>query len=189
MTRPNLPRADDALLFDKRDGVATLTLNRPDTRNALTNAMFLDMERMLLEIVTDGDVRVVVLTGAGDRAFCSGGDLGSGSGDGFLSTHDARRRYGALLDDAGTLLRELPARADLEFDSFGEPGLYQIGPSPAQRTLVGVHFADPRESNLLPAERLQRASQLDNALVRLLLEHEIAKFVYSVSRREGRLTV
>ncbi len=65
---------DEALLFEKRGGIATLTLNRPDARNALTTGMFLDMERMLLEIEADDDVRVVVLTGAG-RGFSAGADL------------------------------------------------------------------------------------------------------------------
>ena len=66
--------AEDALLFEKRAGVATLILNRPEARNALTSAMFLDMERMLLEIAEDPDVRVVVLTGTG-RGFSAGADL------------------------------------------------------------------------------------------------------------------
>lgn len=66
--------APDPLLFEKRGGVATLTLNRPDARNALTPAMFLDLERTLLEIAADDDVRVVVLTGAG-RGFSAGADL------------------------------------------------------------------------------------------------------------------
>jgi len=65
---------EDALLFEQRAGVATLTLNRPDARNALTTALFLDMERMLLEIEADDAVRVVVLTGAG-RGFSAGADL------------------------------------------------------------------------------------------------------------------
>ena len=66
--------AEDALLFDQHAGVATLTLNRPDARNALTTALFLDMERMLLEIEADDAARVVVLTGAG-RGFSAGADL------------------------------------------------------------------------------------------------------------------
>jgi 2-(1,2-epoxy-1,2-dihydrophenyl)acetyl-CoA isomerase len=66
--------AEDVLLFDKHAGVATLTLNRPSARNALTSASFVDMERLLLEIAADDDVRVVVLTGAG-RGFSAGADL------------------------------------------------------------------------------------------------------------------
>lgn len=65
---------EDALLFDRHGGVATLTLNRPQARNALTSAMFLDLERILLEIAADDAVRVVVLTGAG-RGFSAGADL------------------------------------------------------------------------------------------------------------------
>ena len=74
MARSNAPGTEDALLFEKHAGVATLTLNRPDARNALTPAMFLDMERMLLEIEADDEVRAVVLTGAG-RGFSAGADL------------------------------------------------------------------------------------------------------------------
>jgi 2-(1,2-epoxy-1,2-dihydrophenyl)acetyl-CoA isomerase len=65
---------EEALLFEKRGGVATLTLNRPEARNALTSAMFLDLERLLLEIEADDEVRVVVLTGAG-HGFSAGADL------------------------------------------------------------------------------------------------------------------
>ncbi len=62
------------LLFDLTGGVATLTLNRLKARNALTTGLFLDMERMLLEIEADDAVRVVVLTGTG-RGFSAGADL------------------------------------------------------------------------------------------------------------------
>ncbi len=74
MVGPDDVRDEDALLFERQGGVATLTLNRPAARNALTNAMFVDMERILVEIAADEEVRVVVLTGAG-TAFCSGADL------------------------------------------------------------------------------------------------------------------
>jgi len=74
MTQSSQPGAETALLLEKRDGVATLTLNRPAARNALTTAMFLDMERILIEIEADDEVRVVVLTGTG-RGFSAGADL------------------------------------------------------------------------------------------------------------------
>lgn len=66
--------ADAALLFEKSGGVASLTLNRPAARNALTCGMFLDMECMLNEIEADDAVRAVVITGAG-RGFSAGADL------------------------------------------------------------------------------------------------------------------
>ena len=74
MTSPGEQETEPTLLFETRDGVATLTLNRPAARNALTTALFLELERALLEIEADDGVRVVVLTGAG-LAFSAGADL------------------------------------------------------------------------------------------------------------------
>jgi 2-(1,2-epoxy-1,2-dihydrophenyl)acetyl-CoA isomerase len=62
------------LLFERQGDVATLTLNRPDARNALTTGLFLELERIVLEIEADDGVRAVVLTGAG-RGFSAGADL------------------------------------------------------------------------------------------------------------------
>ena len=59
---------------DVRDGVATITLNRPDKLNAFTSTMREDLLDALRTCERDADVRVVVLTGAG-RAFCAGGDV------------------------------------------------------------------------------------------------------------------
>jgi enoyl-CoA hydratase/carnithine racemase len=57
--------------------VGTITLNRPEQRNAFTFAMVREWAELLRDVRTDDAVRVVVLTGAGDKAFCSGIDLGS----------------------------------------------------------------------------------------------------------------
>jgi enoyl-CoA hydratase/carnithine racemase len=59
-----------------RDGLATLTLNRPDKLNALTPGSFIALREHLDAIADDDSVRCVVLTGAG-RSFCAGHDLGS----------------------------------------------------------------------------------------------------------------
>jgi enoyl-CoA hydratase/carnithine racemase len=56
------------------DGVATVTLNRPDKLNALTFDVYADLRDLLIELPHRGDARVVVLTGEG-RGFCSGGDV------------------------------------------------------------------------------------------------------------------
>jgi len=62
------------------EGVAVLTLNRPDRRNALSTPMLSALARVLAEVEVDDDVGCVVLTGAG-RAFCAGGDVKGMAGD------------------------------------------------------------------------------------------------------------
>ena len=64
----------EQLLYDVRDGIATLTLNRPDKLNAWTNVLEREVRHALTEASADADVRVVVLTGAG-RGFCAGADM------------------------------------------------------------------------------------------------------------------
>ena len=56
------------------NGVATVTLDRPDKMNALSEAMYADMSRIFADLASDDAVRAVVVTGAG-RAFCSGSDV------------------------------------------------------------------------------------------------------------------
>jgi enoyl-CoA hydratase/carnithine racemase len=63
------------LLYEVKDKVATITLNRPDKLNAFTRNMISDWQRSLAEAQADDEVNVVIVTGAG-RAFCSGGDVG-----------------------------------------------------------------------------------------------------------------
>ncbi len=63
------------LLFERREGVAILTLNRPEARNAISPEMACRLADAFYEIEQDNDIRCVILTGAGDRAFCAGGDL------------------------------------------------------------------------------------------------------------------
>jgi enoyl-CoA hydratase/carnithine racemase len=60
--------------FDVNDGVATVTLNRPDKLNALTFDSYADLRDLVTELPHRGDVRVMVITGEG-RGFCSGGDV------------------------------------------------------------------------------------------------------------------
>ena len=63
------------ILRERRGAIALLTLNRPHVLNAMNTAMGLRLGELLDDIAEDASVRVVVLTGAGDRAFCAGGDL------------------------------------------------------------------------------------------------------------------
>src|SRR5437879_1401796 len=63
------------LTFDRADGVATITVNRPDKLNALRTETYEELTDALERASADETVGVVVLTGAGDRAFSAGGDL------------------------------------------------------------------------------------------------------------------
>src|SRR4030095_14196129 len=63
------------LLYEVKDKVATITLNRPDKLNAFTGDMITGWAKSLAEAQADDSVNVVIVTGAG-RAFCSGGDVG-----------------------------------------------------------------------------------------------------------------
>jgi enoyl-CoA hydratase len=63
------------VLFDVRDGIALLTLNRPEKLNALDYALIDELMFLLDSIEADASIQVVILTGAGDRAFSAGGDI------------------------------------------------------------------------------------------------------------------
>jgi len=65
------------LLLEKRNGIAYLTLNRPEKRNAFSPEMIVRLCDAWVDIENDPDVRVVLLTGTGNKAFSSGGDMGS----------------------------------------------------------------------------------------------------------------
>lgn len=67
--------ADSTLLLEKDGPLATITFNNPKALNALTVAAFEALERLLAELETDDAVRVVIITGAGDKAFAAGGDI------------------------------------------------------------------------------------------------------------------
>jgi enoyl-CoA hydratase/carnithine racemase len=84
----------ETLLVEVRDGVATLTLNRPEVRNALSRTMIAEIEVALRHLEADPEARVIVLQGAGDRAFCAGADL-KGVGD-RGTTLQARESFGGL---------------------------------------------------------------------------------------------
>src|SRR5204862_4651699 len=63
-----------SFLYDQRDGIGTITLNRPERLNAITFEVYHELTDFLAKLRDEKDVRVVIITGAG-RAFCSGGDV------------------------------------------------------------------------------------------------------------------
>lgn len=63
------------LIYEKKGAVATLVMNRPERRNAMSPEMIVELVDAWTDVRDDPEVRVAILTGAGDRAFCVGGDL------------------------------------------------------------------------------------------------------------------
>lgn len=90
--------SDDVLLTTSpAEGVRLLTMNRPERRNALSPELVQALIAGLREADADPEVRAVILTGAGEKAFCAGGDLGAPSGEGFLGMHEDRGAFAELL--------------------------------------------------------------------------------------------
>ncbi len=65
-----------ALIYEKKDGIAYLTFNRPEARNALDPQTILDLISAWDDYREDKDMRCAILTGTGDKVFCAGADLG-----------------------------------------------------------------------------------------------------------------
>ena len=76
---------------------ATIIIDDPDRRNALSNEAMAELGVALRSACADGAVRVVVVTGAGDRAFCAGGDLSGGFVDAPLADHGGRSALADLV--------------------------------------------------------------------------------------------
>jgi len=70
----------ETILVEKHDGVATLTINRPDKLNALNSQVHLEGVAALEELRDDEEVRVVVITGAGEKSFIAGADISEFAG-------------------------------------------------------------------------------------------------------------
>ncbi|HEY7456255.1 MAG TPA: enoyl-CoA hydratase-related protein [Solirubrobacterales bacterium] len=71
----------EVVTYEVADGVATVTLNNPEKRNMLSGQMLVELVDAIKRAKDDADVRAVVLTGAGDKAFCAGADLGGFAAD------------------------------------------------------------------------------------------------------------
>ena len=63
------------LLFEKKEGIAFITVNRPSVRNALNDETMHELRTVFEQVKTDDEVRVAILTGAGDKAFIAGADI------------------------------------------------------------------------------------------------------------------
>ncbi len=99
------------LEYQAQDGIARFTINRPDRRNALSFEVMRGLRDGLAEARTDDAVRVVIITGAGERAFCAGADLtGIADNSGAIAAHDGRGAFADLFRDLWSLGKPTIAR-------------------------------------------------------------------------------
>jgi enoyl-CoA hydratase/carnithine racemase len=112
---PSTP--NDELLAERRGPVLTLTINRPERRNAMTWEVIRGLREQVARAKADGAVRVVVLAGSGDQAFCAGADLSGmvphepdGVTDQYSQHHQARGWLAELFEDLWHLGKPTIAR-------------------------------------------------------------------------------
>ena len=92
------------ILYEITDGVARIMLNRPHVYNALSPGLLKDITAAIHATATDDSVRVVVITGAGEKAFCSGADLKEGMGEATSLGESLRQNYNPMI----LAIRNLP---------------------------------------------------------------------------------
>ncbi len=94
----------ETILYEVQDNIATITLNRPEARNALNDQLLRELNAALRTAGDDEAVRVVVLTGAGDKVFCAGGDLsGMAVGKPALESYQGRAAYAQVFREMAWL--------------------------------------------------------------------------------------
>ena len=82
----------ETLLYEEDDGVATVTLNRPDVHNAFNQIMQSELRTLWRSLRRHDDVRAVILTGAGEKAFCTGIDRMESIEEGYLGNKEKREK-------------------------------------------------------------------------------------------------
>ncbi len=85
------------LLFDIRDGIAFVTINRPDKLNALNDQVMLDLAGAAERIATEGEIKGAILTGSGPKSFVAGADIGDLSRQGPFDGKARAQRGQAVL--------------------------------------------------------------------------------------------
>ena len=101
----------------RSDGIAIITLNRPDAANALSRQMLDELKTIVHDLKNSPDVRVVILTGAGEKAFCAGADLKERKGMTENEVKQAVQFIGVVVNEVGALPQ--PVIAALNGVAFG----------------------------------------------------------------------
>lgn len=104
--------ATSPILREASGGVMRLTINRADARNALNDEVLRDLNKAIVETQEDGSSRLIVITGAGERAFCAGGDLKPQSATFGFDPSEPRTAYAELLRTARACTLPMIARVN-----------------------------------------------------------------------------
>ncbi|MGH8429960.1 MAG: enoyl-CoA hydratase-related protein, partial [Solimonas sp.] len=83
----------EPVLVERRAAVQWITINREDRRNALNEQVVRAIDQAIADAVSSGEVRAIVLTGAGDKAFCAGADLAKNAVGAAFAVDYARPRH------------------------------------------------------------------------------------------------
>jgi enoyl-CoA hydratase/carnithine racemase len=133
----------EEVLISADGGVATITLNRPDRHNALGSRLVRELGEALDGIENSADTRVLILTGAGERAFCSGADLKERAGMNPDERWDHNRAINGYADRLARL--QIPTIAAINGLAFGG-GLEITLPCDFRLAVEGALFALPETS-------------------------------------------
>jgi 1,4-dihydroxy-2-naphthoyl-CoA synthase len=181
------------ILVEKRGGVGWVTLNRPERYNACDYAMFQEIGWGIREVSEDPQIGVIVLTGAGDKSFCSGGYLADLA---KFSTNDGRKLFNLSLETYN-IMRHAPQPviaavngvavgggnefvicSDLAIASerarFGQAGT-RIGSSPVfgASNLMSLQIGEKKAKELCFLSRLYSAQEaLEMGLINKVVPHE-----------------
>ncbi len=111
VTVPSMPDQRPDVRYEVSGPVARLTIDRPEKRNSLSWTVMTELRQAFAAAKCDDTVRVVVLTGEGDKAFCAGADLsGMAEGAGYAQLHDGRGELARLFREMWELGKPIIAR-------------------------------------------------------------------------------
>jgi naphthoate synthase len=98
------------IIYEKGDGIARITINRPERRNAFRPPTLAELRDAFTRARDDLDVGSIILTGAGDEAFCSGGDQKIRGDDGYIGSDEVAKKGVGRLDvgDLHVQIRRTP---------------------------------------------------------------------------------
>ena len=120
---------DQDMLWEVRDGIGHLTFNRPQARNAFTFAMYERLAEIARGVKDDPSIKVLILTGAGEKAFASGTDIACLCSSDEIYAADAEMAAGALKAAGATriFLAGRPGEHDVAWRAAGVTGYLGVG--------------------------------------------------------------